>query len=294
MRIARQQDLRTAMTPGSAGDHASGRPAPEAVGHNLADLMNQVLHKINDAERRNGELLRDMQERLASLGHDARAVRPAVPAEYRPGFERIEDGMSLLAARIAETYFARATTSVPAHSFTSALNAHLSGDAASSVAAAAPAAVFPAVSLHLSDEPHAGSAASQAIGQPNPLRSSSPGQIRPRSGQYGADVDTFDVVESLPGNPAEPWSPDQAAALTQLYSSGDAQFGEPAPFGQHAAPAYVRLERGRARTPAQRYRRAHRDVARGAAACRPRSARPASRHVRAAPVGHAQGRRQQG
>lgn len=223
------------MTSGSAGDHVSGWPAAETDAPNLADLMNQVLDKIGDAERRNGELLREMQERLASLGQDVRAVRPKVPEEYRPGFERIEDGMSLLANRIAETYFARASAAVPAaasaHAFSSARDAHL--EAASAAPVTLPQSAIANVEAGFA------LAAPQTFSQPNPLRSSSPGQMRARAGAYGADVDTFDVVESLPGNPAEPWSPDQAAALSRLYSTREALFGDSAELVQDTASAYV-------------------------------------------------------
>ena len=43
-----------------------------------------------------------MQSRLIGLGGKAETVRSRVPEEYAPAFQRIEDGVALLADRIAE------------------------------------------------------------------------------------------------------------------------------------------------------------------------------------------------
>ena len=217
------------MATGS-NDQDHGPASPDCAGADLRDLMSQVIQQIGDAERRNGDLLRQMQDRLAALSQDARAIRPRVPNEYLPGFDRIEDGMSLLAHRIAETYAARGpalpAAPVPVESASRTANA---------IAHPAPVAVGAPVFA----EPVAHHGEPSALQQPNALRSAAAGQMRPRAGSYGADVDTFDVVESLPGNPAEPWSPDQAAALSRLYSSREALFSDPAELTVEHVPAAV-------------------------------------------------------
>ena len=104
------------------GLHGDGRGAADGAAHDLKDLMSKVLEQISGSERRNGELLRQMQGRLELLGEQARSSRPNVPTEYLPGFDRIEDGMSLLAHRIAETYAAARSPGAasPAHPATAA------------------------------------------------------------------------------------------------------------------------------------------------------------------------------
>ena len=73
--------------------------------------------------------------------------------------------------------------------------------------------------------------------QPQPLRSANDGVAARRSGKYAAHVDTFDVVESVAGNPAEPWLPDQVAALSHMYENRDTLFANQA--AQKAAEADV-------------------------------------------------------
>ena len=73
----------------------------------IKSMMSEVIAHITDADRRSTASLRQMQERLEALGQEARSVRHGVPAQYLPGFDRIEDGMTLLANRIAQSYAAR-------------------------------------------------------------------------------------------------------------------------------------------------------------------------------------------
>jgi localization factor PodJL len=214
------------------GNHGDVRGMADCAANDLKDLMSQVIHQLSESDRRNGEMLRQMQDRLSHLGQEARSVRPKVPSEYLPGFDRIEDGMTLLAQRIAETYAhkpAAPSAQVPAHA--------LSAETMAPYAAVTPGVYVPPMSMETSPVaanaiafPPAHATASEDVqfGQPQPLRSSITGQASPRPGKYAANVDNFDVVESLPGNPAEPWSPEQAAALTRLYTSREALFSDPA------------------------------------------------------------------
>ena len=82
-----------------------------------------------------------MHDRLAALGHEARAVRHRVPAEYMPAFERVEEGMSLLADRIAHAVSAAKQ---------SAASAPFYGASASE---AASPAIPPHVIMHSSSSP---------------------------------------------------------------------------------------------------------------------------------------------
>ena len=188
----------------------------ETAGGDLKGMMSQVLQHITDADRRNGVLLREMQERLEVLSHDARLSRPRVPNEYLPGFERIEDGISMLAGRIAQSYSMR-------------IDANETSRAQTGVDAAPATAVEPEpqIPAPVPQTPVHALAAAQSE-QPNALRSTLPGLPRARNANYPSNIDTFDVIESLPGNPTEAWSPDQAAALSDVYSSREALFANPA------------------------------------------------------------------
>ena len=207
------------------GLHEDGRGEAECAAHDLKDLMGRVLEQISDSERRNGELLRQMQGRLELLGEQARSSRSSVPSEYLPGFDRIEDGMSLLAHRIAATYAAARSpvASSPAHPFAAAVPRTVFEPAAPApfAVAEAPAAMSP-VFVPPPTAPQSNGA------HPQPLRSGTTGLVASRSSKYGPNVDTFDVVESLPGNPSEPWAPDQVAALSAVYASRNVIFtGQP-------------------------------------------------------------------
>ena len=243
------------------GEHGAAGQGNDSV----KGLMERVLDQLATADRRNGDLLRQMQSRLDAMGEQARAGRPGVPSEYRPGFERIEDGMTLLAHRIADSFAGRgqaaaitavapafvATSSAiaPARAFIPApvaesvalhhselvpeaafarFEAYVPTPAAASTPAFVPAPIpAPAVSAPIPAE----------VSSPQPLRSSTPGFVPARPGKLSPGVDTFDVIESMPGNPSEPWSFEQAEALASIYESPAVVYGtravtppsEPAP-----------------------------------------------------------------
>jgi localization factor PodJL len=225
------------MATGNAAN-GDGRAAPEGTGADLKDMLTEVIHRISDSERRNGDLLRQMQDRLETLGADARSARAGVPDAYLPGFDRIEDGLSLLAKRICETYATRGSTFVPSAVLDRSEIAigHLE-----TTAATAPAPVYvpaaPRAGVQM-DGPGI-SAPFGSVGatdHPHALRSSAPGGFVARNTKVAPHIDTFDVVESLPGNPTEPWSPDQVAALSTLYSTREALFTDPIAFAEtHSA-----------------------------------------------------------
>lgn len=220
--------------------------ATEVSGTDVKRMMDEVLQHISDADIRNAALLRQMQDRLEILGHEARLTRPQVPNEYLPGFNRIEDGMSLLAARIAQSYSDRIPSNIapqqpdraPAyiplttHRETSHIETPHYEPTPAETFEVAGHQTLSAAGLTL---PKADRTALRDD-QPNPLSTSisAPGQLRPRSTSNTSTVDTFDVIESLPGNPIEPWSDEQADALSDHYATSGAMFAQaPIPFDAH-------------------------------------------------------------
>jgi localization factor PodJL len=207
--------IQMAMTTES-GRNTQDLAAAECAAHDLKAMMGDVIRQISEADHRNTALLRQMQDRLATLGNETRSARATVPSEYQPGFDRIEDGMALLASRIAASFAQRnATTAHPAEQFS--------------------LPDLPVAPGHNVEQPTYPPAAhtGHAPNFTHALRSSVTGPAAQRSGKYGTNVDTFDVVESLAGNAAEPWAPDHVEALTNLYSGAEPVYAN----AVHATPA---------------------------------------------------------
>lgn len=210
----------------------------------IKHMLGEVIAHIADADKRSTASLRQMQERLEQLGQDARSVRASIPADYLPGFDRIEDGMSLLAARIAQSYTSRDAAAPATSGQIPAFNAFAAAPAAHAAAMPAAGSFMRSPALAPSFEPAAQPAFDTAVepayipvgpasharfdlDEPNPLSSSTPGLLRARSNTYAAGVDTFDVIETMPeshhdGIGSDNWSPDTAAALVGVYASDDA------------------------------------------------------------------------
>lgn len=201
----------------------------------LKGLLNAIVDQISEADRRHSDTLQQLQDRLSTLGRDAKAIKPRVPDSYAAAFERIEAGMSELATRIAEAADGRSApvvTSNPAFD-----------DAPVSMRAQpyAPAAATPAPATSYGEPPAALRSASEPAA---PRR-------REDAPRGHADIDTFDVIEtSLPGNVSDPWDRDAAEALTGHYESGASGYASkvaahevppaPAPFmamSQATAPS---------------------------------------------------------
>lgn len=186
----------------------------------LKRMLGDVLSHLTDSDRRNSAQLRQMQERLESLGHEARLARPGVPSAYLPGFERIEDGMSLLAARIAESYQGRtAAASAPQHAAPfAAAAAAVQPDPAPAYVPAAP--VAPTAEAYI--PPASPAAAFEAPAQPHALANASIGVLRARSKAYGPEVDTFDVIETMPEpGTVDTWTQGDASALVDIYTGAE-------------------------------------------------------------------------
>ena len=92
--------------PGGGAGVSTGACAAES----LKGLIAHVATQIAEADQRHTEMLREMQARLQSLGIETRSIRDRVPGAYVPAFDRIEEGMQLLAERIVSTHEGRAET----------------------------------------------------------------------------------------------------------------------------------------------------------------------------------------
>ncbi len=123
----------------------AGGSTGECAAESLKSLIAHVANQITDADQRHTEMLRQMQARLQSLGIETRSIRDRVPGAYVPAFDRIEEGMQLLADRIAHTHDARSefSATTPSQSVGADLAPHFAHMTAVKVpvtpAAAAPA-----------------------------------------------------------------------------------------------------------------------------------------------------------
>ena len=89
----------------SGGAATQGRIRPPASSHcagdDLKDMLSELTRQFLAADQRNAAALHDVRGRLDSLGRDAESVRDRVPEQYASAFARIEDGVQMLAERIA-------------------------------------------------------------------------------------------------------------------------------------------------------------------------------------------------
>jgi localization factor PodJL len=183
------------------GDETS-EPLAGCRAGDLKGLLNAIVDQISEADRRHSDTLQQLQERLAGLGRDAKAIKPRVPDTYAAAFERIEAGMAELATRIAEASEARTDL----HELP---KSRLDDDTARLAAFTTPAT--PSSAPTYGEAPAALRSASE---NPGGRRREEP------ANRMLAGVDTFDVIESLPGNVSDPWDRDAAEALTGHYESG--------------------------------------------------------------------------
>ncbi len=213
-----------------AGSGGSGSGAPEGCGaHELKGLLHQIADHLADSDRRQSKVLDEMHDRLAALGHEARAVRHRVPAEYMPAFERVEEGMSLLADRIAHAVSAAKQ---------SAASAPFYGASASE---AASPAIPPHVIMHSVVQPAApvevaaphSYSAHAAAAAPAALRSAAPAAAPAAPAEMG--VDPFDMVDRVVPETEHTWDREQAEALARVYETPDDGFDRTAGT-EEAAP----------------------------------------------------------
>jgi len=190
-----------------ADAHFEAAASPSCQADKLKGLLNAIVSQISEADRRQSDTLSQLQDRLASMGRDARSLHDKVPDRLQVAFERIEAGMAELATRISDAGFDPS-----------------SGEAEQALKS--PAA-FPATfdsELQLSAPHHPASHATDATSAEPPvaLRSattSASWRHEDSTNKVASGVDTFDVIESLPGDVADPWDNESASALASVYDS---------------------------------------------------------------------------
>ena len=161
----------------------------------LKGLLNAIVDQISEADRRHSDTLQQLQERIAGIGREAKAIKPRVPDNFAGAFERIEAGMAELASRITEASDARTTALRRQQPAPNACICNAFDDAAATRnyasttqrrSPAAPAAyVAPA---GFSEPPAALRSASESSAAATRRR-------RRSASRAQAGVDTFDVIE---------------------------------------------------------------------------------------------------
>ncbi len=87
---------------GSTG-HFADPGAADMAADDLKAILARISTQISDVERRHGDALDAMAERLSHMGGQAQTAKARAPVEYAQAFGRIEDSLADLAARIAHT-----------------------------------------------------------------------------------------------------------------------------------------------------------------------------------------------
>ncbi|MEL6373802.1 MAG: hypothetical protein AAFR04_07520 [Pseudomonadota bacterium] len=81
------------------GERESADPLCRA--DDLKSILNQIATQIAATDARHADAFRDMHERLETIGGRAHVAKTVVPPQFRSAFERLEDAIEMLAARIA-------------------------------------------------------------------------------------------------------------------------------------------------------------------------------------------------
>lgn len=237
----------TAPRAGEAKDQAGAACRAE----DLRDLLQHIAERLADTDRRHTDALEQMQARLAALGEEARRIRPSVPREFMPAFDRVEEGLDMLAERIHETAAQHSAHRRNADAVTADMMAadmaHAAswqpvetGDAqaahAAAQAAAQAAAHAAAMAAQEAEQLIASAAAVVApAGQQMPLRSAVPGAPGGAAAHAGA-FDPFDVVDRTHPETSDAWDTASAEALSRIYETSEAGFMRRMP-DPDAAPA---------------------------------------------------------
>ncbi|MFM9943091.1 MAG: hypothetical protein ACKVP7_26790 [Hyphomicrobiaceae bacterium] len=218
----------------------------------LKDVLQALAQQIADADRRHSHALQEMQQRLTRLGGQTDAVKSSLPPHLAAAFDRIEDGMSQLAVRLAETEVPRQSSPepvmAPSHAPSAPTAKFADLDAMLPVLPAAPMTTPPAASTAPAPavvaEPapadtgaespailaaravaeaavvsRATAPAPEATDAPPPLKSAI--GLQP-PGTWGVKEPAKEAEPTFVQNPDDPWDQHSAAALTQLYESGEA------------------------------------------------------------------------
>lgn len=184
----------------------------------LRDLLERITQQIADSDKRQTDALSEMLGRLETLGAEARSYKGKVPAAFLPAFERIEDGVNMLAERIASVRDVTAAEFVPAEPAVPA-SATVSADAENPNITAAPAAA-PAAPSEMAPSPVAATVA--------------------------AATALYDDDTVLP-NDESAWDREAAEALARHYEGTVAGYAGPMPDPERAAVRHTATARKNAR-----------------------------------------------
>ncbi|MEO1280449.1 MAG: tetratricopeptide repeat protein [Pseudomonadota bacterium] len=224
----------------------------------LKSILKLITTQLQDVDRRQTEVLSQMQQRLEDLEGQTKARKARVPAAYVPAFERIQEGIHQLVERISENREAPNESLAPSQQAMPQHNGVMQhghseiadhGDVAEN-APAGQAGSIPALSSLITDAlsnqeadgPEAftdnvtalstaqavpGETDLQASSEAMPLRSAlnedELGQHAEDHRSANSDVDAFEMVEAdLDMETSDPWDAETAEALTQSYEDGEA------------------------------------------------------------------------
>lgn len=212
----------TAPYGGQAQDQQAAAQGPAVCGaEELKGLLQHIAERISDTDRRHTSALEQMQVRLAALGEEARQVRHRVPAEYIPAFDRVEEGLGMLAERIHHTATQPRRAAAPEVAPEAAAVAPAPSPEETAARAAAEAAAR--VEAQIARDAEQMIAAAAAAAAPMPLRSAVSGSA-PVQAAIAHGIDPFDLVDRDNPEPAEAWDPASAEALSRIYETSEPGF----------------------------------------------------------------------
>lgn len=179
-----------------AAAYDSGHGVPHSDDHRVAaedlkSILKLIATQLQDVDRRQTEVLAQMQQRLEELGTHTRTTKARVPAAYVPAFERIQDGIHLLIERISENR----TVEQPAAQTAAHFGAPVSEKSPE-------ATVREELERIISDAAAVGAAVSVAV---------------PADHLEGSVAHFGDVPELAD----EPWDTDAAEALARVYETNE-------------------------------------------------------------------------
>jgi len=212
----------------SHGEHA-------VVADDLRSILKLIAAQIEDSNQRHVEVLTQMQDRLQDLETEARRTKSRVPEAFAPAFERIQDGIALLAERIAEAGAAQTTGLVPLDeaaplpalskerpdSGTEPSIEPADNVADDDVAAAS----FPSEDPAWMDNDEPSFDAGEPANGDDPVSEDEEPDAFDLAEQPSFDDEPYDALSSSrPGDPENPWDDASAEALTRVIEDDRGMF----------------------------------------------------------------------
>lgn len=169
----------------------------QVAAEDLKGILKLIATQLQDVDRRQTEVLAQMQQRLEELGSQTRTTKARVPAAYVPAFERIQDGIHLLIERISENRTVEGQSAQPASP------APHAGEASPE------ATVREELERIMSDAAEAAAAAEKRNGA----------FAASENAAFGAEEPAGDLV-------GEPWDAQAAEALARIYEDNEREQDE--------------------------------------------------------------------